>query len=821
MVVFLLLFLPATGGADGIQPGADEFLTGTVVEDGSGAPVAGALVSLLDVEGELQRSLLTGPDGRFSFRLPGPGTWSVQVARLGYGESRSDPVEILEGESASMEVRITSAPFMLEAVEVQAAATGVCRPLGGEDGSLLARLWQEARSALRVVAWAEEEGRYQFELSRWNRTTDLVENRVVEEAHGERTRSLRPFQTAPVAELLEEGWIRSVEGDENTFDYYGVDANALLSDEFERSHCFEIRQDPDDLDRVGLGFRPAVDLERPGVIGTLWLDRESAALQRLEFHYTSHPHEPPIPPALLHIFGGEVEYRELPDGGWIVDRWSLRLPQYQVLLTAVHRTSGQVERRFAGEMAYLIEEQPRSWRDAVREARLGTVEEGGELLGVTTPAGEYVPSREHAALEGTVVDSTRMAGLEGAVVQLTGTPHSAQTDRAGNFRIEVPLDGRYAVNFDHPRLDSLGVASIPEQEVSLERGRTSRVELGVPTERTLAILACGREPGTGSEGMLWGRVLERAMAAPLAGVTVRLVPDQAGPGADTFEAVTNPDGRYQFCEVPPQVPYTAQSSFLGVEGEPRSIRIAEGAAVSMDLRIAVSGVGEVRGSVREGATGPPIGNARVELVGGGELHAVQTDSEGRFTFSAIAAGDYGLLVTHVGYRQLETELEVEGGGRTTNVNVRLLRDAIALDPIEVEVEARPSWGVLAEVYDRRDHMKALGIGHFFDRNDIERSASAQVTSLVQRLPGTTRRPIAAGSGAYVLQIHRTNECEPAFFVDGMRYHLDEGESIDHVVSLWVVEMIEVYRSPAQLPMEFFDYDASRCGAVAVWTRRGH
>ncbi len=419
-------------------------------------------------------------------------------------------------------------------------------------------------------------------------------------------------------------------------------------------------------------------------------------------------------------------------------------------------------------------------------------------------------------------------GLADAEVYLVGTEHRARTDRSGAFRLEVPLDGRYMVNIEHPRLDILGVEGLPPVEVELERGLSTSIELGIPSQRTLGALRCGREPGTAPEGILWGRVMEPGLGEPLSGVTVRLGPEGGAPG-DIFEVVTDEEGRYYFCSVPPEARLEAVPVLFGLEGSARSIRVAEGAVVSLDLPLRIGAVGEVRGLVREGESGPPVSNATVLAIGEGERRSVTTDGEGRFVFDEVPAGGYEFIVSHLAFQQLETELQVEGGGRTTHITIRLLRDAIALDPVMVEVEARPSWGVLATVYDRRDQMERLGIGTFFDRTAIERAGTNRITSLVGRIPGA--RVVASRPGAMELRIHRTNDCHPALYVDGIRYLLDgidgggggDGfvETIDDVVPLSLIEMIEVYRGSSQLPIEFASDRAARCGAVAVWTRRGH
>jgi len=55
--------------------------------------------------------------------------------------------------------------------------------------------------------------------------------------------------------------------------------------------------------------------------GTIWLDRESAQLRQLNFEYTRVPKWARGTEAT-----GELRFAPLPDGGWIVQQWRLRVP---------------------------------------------------------------------------------------------------------------------------------------------------------------------------------------------------------------------------------------------------------------------------------------------------------------------------------------------------------------------------------------------------------------------------------------------------------------------------------------------------------------
>jgi hypothetical protein len=58
-----------------------------VVQSGSGEPIAGAYVRLLDSTGEFTAEVVTSPAGQFRF-FAAPGSWTLRaLSRLGNGES--------------------------------------------------------------------------------------------------------------------------------------------------------------------------------------------------------------------------------------------------------------------------------------------------------------------------------------------------------------------------------------------------------------------------------------------------------------------------------------------------------------------------------------------------------------------------------------------------------------------------------------------------------------------------------------------------------------------------------------------------------------
>src|SRR5256884_8156026 len=82
--------------------------------------------------------------------------------------------------------------------------------------------------------------------------------------------------------------------------------------------------------------------------------------------------------------------------------------------------------------------------------------------GALVAAAARATAQSGAVLRGVVYDSLISAApLEGAEVWLEGTNRTTRTDAAGRFELTTLAAGRYRLAFDHPVLDSTGLAAPP------------------------------------------------------------------------------------------------------------------------------------------------------------------------------------------------------------------------------------------------------------------------------------------------------------------------------------------------------------------------
>ena len=104
--------------ASAAAPVHAQTLSGTVLEEGRGVPVAGAMISLLDRDGERRTSAMADSLGRFSLAPPEAGEYVIETVRIGY-ETSTSPLLALSAEGeVDVELMMTPLPIGLEGFEV-------------------------------------------------------------------------------------------------------------------------------------------------------------------------------------------------------------------------------------------------------------------------------------------------------------------------------------------------------------------------------------------------------------------------------------------------------------------------------------------------------------------------------------------------------------------------------------------------------------------------------------------------------------------------------------------------------------------------------
>ncbi|HLB36408.1 MAG TPA: carboxypeptidase regulatory-like domain-containing protein [Gemmatimonadales bacterium] len=787
---------------------------GQVAERTSGLPVAQGFVVLLDTAGVEVARVLTDGQGRFSLKAPEPGGYRIQSKRIGFRAAVSPVLTLGSGEIREHRFEIEAVPVALPGLVV----TGRAR-CGAVEGPAVAELWEEIREALAAVSWTSRQP-YRYEKALYQRDLDLLARSVRRERTQERSGFFEmPFRSAPPQRLARDGYVVA-EG--NTRVFYGPDVDVVRSESFIRTHCFSaVAGTGRDTALVGLAFEPVRGRPVPDISGTLWVERHTAELRRLEYRYVS------LPPDLRDApLGGEVRFMALPAGGWIVHDWWIRTPL-------------------------------RAWVDTwtERELRvLGLQQAGGRVLRIMA-AGQVLYAADLTSLSGAVFDETQGRALPGASVRLIGTPYHTTTDGAGRFTLTGTMEGEYQVAFSHPRLDSLAYAPDPVP-VLLRPGEVAGLRLAIPAESLIVAQLCPDTTAPAGSHVLHGKVRDQANGFALPGVEMRAswqnikgwtpgmpiaIEGRLRPfvlGERGSASVTDSLGGYLVCGIPSgrRVAVAAarhgrvvQTATLVLEDDGVWVGDAwtarRGRIWQHDLAIAQTspGSGTIVAVATDATNGAPLANAVVSLVGA-DIRGV-TDPTGRVVLEAVPPGTHTLVVRRIGHEALELVVTVPGTD-----TVRLPAGWLALEAVPFVLDTVVATGELegrrmlelAGFYGRR----RAGFGDHVTREEFEAYFPSEIADILRRLPAAGVRPNPnygrswrrGGADPRRWIVGSGDGCPALLFLDGVFIGDASKVDLESVLAVNQVEAVEAYNGPSQMPVEF-NRTGSRCGVVVFWTRR--
>lgn len=414
--------------------------------------------------------VLTDADGSFRIGAPQPGRYELRVDRIGYASTFSGAFEVAAGQMVERAMRTSVEPIGLEGIGVVGSGRCDARTAPG-----VATVWDEARKALEAATWTVERELYSIAWTRYVRELHADGERILDErTEHRRSYTPQPFTALDPDTLAAVGFVRAEAGGDV---YLAPDAGVLLSDAFLDGHCFGLdAQREEGRTLVGLRFEPLRDRRMPDVEGVLWLDEESGRLQRLDYGYVNLGRAVPVQGQDAH---GSIRFRALPNGTWIVEAWSIRMPR-------------------------LIEVQD----DLGRPRRLdvsGYVEEGGVVTSIRTAAGAVV-SASSASIVGTVTDSLGIP-FPDAHVSIIGTDLETITDATGSFRLDDIRAGTWSVSASHPELVAYGHPGSRVQ-VSVGPSGTGRADLQLTSVAAATADRCRGSPSVpGETAILIGRVV--------------------------------------------------------------------------------------------------------------------------------------------------------------------------------------------------------------------------------------------------------------------------------------------------------------------------
>jgi len=243
----------------------------------------------------------------------------------------------------------------------------------------------------------------------------------------------------------------------------------------------------------------------------------------------------------------------------------------------------------------------------------------------------------------------------------------------------------------------------------------------------------------------------------------------------------------------------------------------------------------VSGTVIEQTTGLPVRGVGVVLFdpAGRPRMAALSDSVGKYRMSVTSPGIYRLTFRRVGLNPregIEANLLV---GSEAVVNATLSRSVTTLATVSVVgeriVDSPPG---NRHKYDEFLRRKAIGLGTFLTREDLQSRPRHQMQEVFNGIPGIKVRH---NGTQWTLQSQRCSgrsipgldagalagqsagpdpKLKPAVFLDGVR--LFDISALSEL-SPSQVEAVEVYQGAAQLPAEA---KGDACFAIFVWLNSG-
>lgn len=331
-----------------------------------------------------------------------------------------------------------------------------------------------------------------------------------------------------------------------------------------------------------------------------------------------------------------------------------------------------------------------------------------------------------------------------------------------------------------------------------------------------------------------GVVLDQASGQPIEDASVRLL----GPAGETLGLAVSTDRTGRFVvEAPGAGVYRVHGERVGYHaGETRPLTLKAGETLAIELRLAPTpflldtvqvNVGRaahpprtgeqlIKGKLIDADTRTPIpyGTVRLLWEGRSPVVTVLSAHDGTFRMVSPRAGTYKLRAAAMGYKAADSHDLYLLPGDTIDVTFRLGADAVVLDPLTVNVSARP-WGNRREMvgmdpfFERYAKFGGSGYSEIMTRDSLRRW-QGKVQNTGQMLQWSTPLVRLADpiTGAMTLR----GSCTPTYYLNGALVPYEDVQSLSPVL----LEGVEVYLRPA-IPAALGRGDP--CGVVSFWSRQ--
>lgn len=461
-----------------------------------------------------------------------------------------------------------------------------------------------------------------------------------------------------------------------------------------------------------------------------------------------------------------------------------------------------------------------------------------------------------ATVSGTVRDSVAHGPLAQAIVQLVSATDPSRfsrtenADSLGRFAFASVPDGQYKLGFFHPMLDSLGIEA-PLRDVFVDRQRSLRMDLGIPSAATLRRAMCGRQSSsrtvTDSGGVVVGFVRDARTMNAAANATVTAQWAELTVSVRGLErrmprnvVKATPEGWFVLCDVPSSGPVEFLAAARGdstdrIElemprdlflrrdffvGPPRPVvRLAAGdtAQRAATPRVAdPSANRRLSGVVLTRDGGLPIVGAEVKLVDGLQ---VRSNARGEWSMADVPVGTRMLEMRAVGYYPERRVVDVVEGIAPVRAELATLKSV--LDTVKIRA---------ARDADRHksgfDARRRQGYGRYVTAADIDRRQPLNVSDMLRMQPSVRLERTSDGGtsitmrGAIGAAFENRDEerCVAEFYLDGTFVGALSAEDLDSYFTPRSIMGIEIYAG-ATVPAQFNrGLAGTACGVIAVWSK---
>lgn len=504
-----------------------QIATGLVTAEGTGAPVRGVVVSVLDANGApTGRRVLSDERGTFTVRAPGPGMFILEYRAIGYMPLRSGPVSLSIGETKTAPATLHLVATRLTGLRVESRSE--CRRAGQLE-AVAHEVWDDVWAALASSEIVREQHLLKTDVFVYTR--ELEPRSGLVRAEQRRTVPIedeRPFRTAPAGDLQRFGyWRPTMSGELN---FYAPDAQVLISPEFLGAHCFSlVQEEANGVARVGLAFRPVRDGAAREVEGVLWIDPATRALRTLDYRYTGLP-------ALRGLRAeGRIAFAALPNGAWVDEQWLIRQP-YDRPVSGAASASEVVLREGGGFVL----------TDSARVSRFVGIT--GTIRGVTD------------------------AALGESSVEVIGTELRVAVNADGTFGIGDILPGTYLVRVQRNGAAEQG-GFVLQGAFALSAGEVGNVTLDVPDAATMARDLCPAARAGARTFTVYGVLRNAVTGRPAVGYPIELTWAASASSDPAAVAIRRSDirrfvsdwrGAFVACDVPAGAPLRFRNASEGV-----------------------------------------------------------------------------------------------------------------------------------------------------------------------------------------------------------------------------------------------------------------